>query len=500
MKAGWRGWGMFIAGALLLQACASERPPRLSREELLDPEACKTCHVDQFREWSGSMHAYAAEDPVFVAMNQRGQRETGGALGSFCVNCHAPMAVKEGATQDGLNLDQVPKKLKGVTCYFCHSVDGVDGTHNNPLTLASDRAMRGPFSDPVESRAHDSVYSGLHNRDTLESASMCGACHDIVTGHGAAIERTFTEWQASVFSKAPGGTTCGQCHMPQSPTLRPIAEAPGVFARRTHSHAVPGVDVALTPFPEMESQRKQIQDALDDTLQTALCVGPSFNPKVHVIIDNVGAGHSWPSGATQDRRAWTEVVAYEGAGVLYQSGVVPEGTAATTVWKSDPDMWLIRDCIFDPAGEEAHMFWEAASFEGNALPAKATFNQLDPRFYQTHVVRSFPRGSAGLGKMPDRVTLQVKLRPMGLEVIDDLIATGDLDPAVRANIPTFTIGKTATLEWTPETATETYLDDNNFPIRCVTRTNLNVAADRYPAFEPTRCKSPAAAAAQPLSP
>jgi hypothetical protein len=40
------------------------------------------------------MHAYAAEDPVFLAMNARGQRETQGALGAFCVNCHAPLAVQ----------------------------------------------------------------------------------------------------------------------------------------------------------------------------------------------------------------------------------------------------------------------------------------------------------------------------------------------------------------------------------------------------------------------
>ena len=34
----------------------------------------------------------AMDDPVFIAMNKKGQRETNGALGTFCVNCHAPMA------------------------------------------------------------------------------------------------------------------------------------------------------------------------------------------------------------------------------------------------------------------------------------------------------------------------------------------------------------------------------------------------------------------------
>src|SRR5262249_18849318 len=187
-----------------------------------------------YADWSGSMHAYASDDPVFVAMNKRGQRETKGALGPFCVNCHAPMAVQTGATKDGLNLAELSPSLKGVTCFFCHAVDAVNGTHNDPLHLAEDDAMRGPFGDPVDNTAHAAVYSTLHDRDQLESASLCGSCHDIVNDHGAAIERTFDEWKHTVFAHPGGGATCGQCHMEQSTHLEPVAQAPGVFARRYH--------------------------------------------------------------------------------------------------------------------------------------------------------------------------------------------------------------------------------------------------------------------------
>jgi len=58
-------------------------------------------------------------------------------LGKFCVNCHAPMAVHENMTTDGLNLDQLPPKLHGITCFFCHSVESVEGTHDDPLKLAT---------------------------------------------------------------------------------------------------------------------------------------------------------------------------------------------------------------------------------------------------------------------------------------------------------------------------------------------------------------------------
>src|SRR5439155_8964026 len=101
-------FGVVTLALAAAAACtsSSKTEPTLARAELLKPETCKTCHQDHFREWSGSMHAYASDDPVFLAMNKRGQRETAGALGAFCVNCHAPMAVREGATKDGLNLAQ----------------------------------------------------------------------------------------------------------------------------------------------------------------------------------------------------------------------------------------------------------------------------------------------------------------------------------------------------------------------------------------------------------
>src|SRR3954471_21936029 len=134
--------------AALAGACHSSGPSQLTRDELLDPQGCTTCHPNHYSEWAGSMHAYASEDPVFRAMNARGQRETNGQLGTFCVNCHAPMAVHEGATKDGLNLDSVPEQLHGVTCFFCHSVASVDGTHNAPITLANDNVMRAAIRDP----------------------------------------------------------------------------------------------------------------------------------------------------------------------------------------------------------------------------------------------------------------------------------------------------------------------------------------------------------------
>jgi hypothetical protein len=475
-----------LLALLALAACSSSSTPTtmLTRDQLLDPVTCQGCHPDAYSQWSGSMHAYSSKDPVFVAMNQRGQRETDGGLGTFCVQCHAPMAVHEGATTDGLNLDTLPNQLHGVTCFFCHSVDAVTGTHNNPLTLAADNVLRGPFSDPLAAgRTHLAEYSVLVDRETPDSATMCGSCHDIQAPPGGHIERTFQEWQASAFPTTLGNT-CGECHMPQSTDMVTVANVPNAPLRRAHDHSSPAVDVALTDFPNKPEQLAMVQSALNPTLQTALCVEPfGGGVKLSAIVDNAAAGHSFPSGSAQDRRAWFEVTAYSAGTVVYSSGVVPAGTPVVSI--PDPDLWLLRDCMFDADGGQVDMFWNAASYDGNALPGISTFDISSPDFYLGHKLRYFPPSGEPI-PTPDRITLAVHVTPIGLDVLNDLVATGDLDAGIPALMPTFDIGDT--LEWTADAGTHTYVDrDTGGIVFCATTTSLNVLADKFPAPVKTLC-------------
>jgi hypothetical protein len=458
-----------------------EPSTKLTREQLLDPETCASCHSDHYQEWSGSMHAYAADDPVFLAMNARAQREAN--LGDFCVKCHAPMAVREGLTTDGSNLPDLPRAVKGVTCYFCHSAESVTGTHNSPIELSSDGLMRAAIVDALPNSAHGSAYADLLDRKRLSSSDLCGSCHDIQNQHGVKVERTFGEWKESAFSRAPGGTTCGQCHMPESKELVPVASVSGAKARRRHSHEFPAVDVALGEFPNQKQQRAAIQDLLDTSVQSALCVrGAGANKTLMVILDNVAAGHSFPSGVAHDRRAWVELVGYQAGEPVYQSGVVPAGTSPTQL--GDPDLWLLRDCGYDDDGQHVEMFWDAKGVESLLLPGQQTFDPSDRRFYQTHVYRTYPRAGAALGVDLDRVELQLHLAPVGVDVVDSLIESGDLAPGIRERLTTFDVG--ARLVWTAATATETYIDQG-IPMSCISTTNLRAAADKVPAPGPEHC-------------
>jgi hypothetical protein len=206
---------------------------------------------------------------------------------------------------------------------------------------------------------------------------------------------------------------------------------------------------------------------------------------VRVVLDAVSVGHQWPSGATQDRRAWVEVRASRNGVPIYQSGVVPEGGTPTEV-ANDPDMWLLRDCMFGPDGGQVDMFWQAASIQGNELPALVSVNGLVNGTY-SHRTQLFPRNAAdgsalppgtpiivdGGAVEPDDVQVRVWIQPVGLDVLSDLIDSGDLDAGVLAAMPVFQVSLTGPdtaglLEWTPATATSEGPDPyDNTPLTCV---------------------------------
>ncbi|MEM6927696.1 MAG: multiheme c-type cytochrome [Myxococcota bacterium] len=419
-------------------------------EVLQDPETCRECHPDHHRQWSGSMHAYASEDPVFRALNALGQAETDGELGDFCVQCHAPLALERGLTTDGLDLDAVPESLQGVGCAYCHQVTAVAGTHNNPLRLTMDHTMRGGIADPIPNRVHDSTFSPLHDRDAPESSELCGSCHDVVTSSGAHIERTYAEWQQSVFATPGADLSCSRCHMRGVDGF--AAQVRRAAPRRVHEHAMPGVDVALTDFPEREDQRARVQEFLDDTLSASLCVLPSAGATTPVVVslDNVASGHSFPSGATSDRRIWVEIEAFSGEERIWSSGSMPEGQSVEA-FAAEPghdDVWRVHSTLLDADGSPTPFFWNAAAIdESRLLRTHTTLDPSDPAYIETAQSRNF----LVTGGVPDRIRMAVHVRPMPLDLLDELVDGGWLDPAVRDALPTFTLAPTR-LEWTPDVA------------------------------------------------
>jgi nitrate/TMAO reductase-like tetraheme cytochrome c subunit len=479
----------FASVAVLVAACSSDGgsadESTYTREKLLDPATCNECHQQHYTEWSGSMHAYSSTDPIFRAMNQRGQEETKGELGDFCVKCHAPMAVAEQATTDGLNLDSLPKELQGVTCYFCHQATDVADTHNNPLLLANDTTMRGGIKDPVPFKAHKSEYSPLlDGQDSDNSSKMCGSCHDIsVPAHfsGAAadvpLEQTYAEWTQTTFA-VPGKQrfSCGDCHVgadldgPQPVANPPNSKVTMPVRSKRHQHLFFAIDTAFGDFPctpgdtscpDKAQQTPRVQDGIDKSVRVQLCVQ---NPggAIALEVENLLAGHNMPSGASHDRRMWAEVHVFDGDKDVYQAGVVGEGQSAAAANAASIAAGFAKIpfmSFWDKAtkmdGTEAHMFWDVANIRRDSIPGQ------QPGFQPTIVnYKNFSIGAQTTHvAVPKKVTATLWLEPVGLDVIDDLIGTGHLpDDSIRKAMPRYAMiptrvldpSATATITWTHE--------------------------------------------------
>jgi hypothetical protein len=395
---------------LALAACASD-PPQMTQDQLMDPQACAQCHPTHVAQWSGSMHAYASDDPIFVAMNARFQREvaSSGADPSFCVKCHAPVALAQGATTDGTNLATLDAKLRGVTCFECHA--------------QSDGSLGGPLSDPAHGASHKSVYSASLDLADPSSSASCGTCHDVKNGHGATVEATFSEWQASLYAQPNPSVneTCGACHTESS--LGQAATTSGAPQRRIHDHSMAAFDVATTTFPNQDEQKTLVQQALDASIIAKLCVAqPTGAPNVTVTLDNAFVGHAFPSGAAHDRRVWVELHAY---------------AAGTDVL--DDSTWVMRTNLFDASNQPVKFLWQASTVDSSLLlPPPVTNDPNDPRYVHS-VSRTFaPPPSA------DRVTMIVHAQAFGDDVLADLVDGGDLSASV--SVPVFDLDGTK-LEW-----------------------------------------------------
>ncbi len=454
---------------LALAACTADKLPVKTLE---DPNTCAECHMQHFTQWSGSMHAYASDDPVFLAMNKRGQRDTQNQLGKFCLQCHAPMAVALGLVTDdnaaSFDPTTLPPQARGITCYFCHNVKKVQDDHNNGLVLALDQTMRGGVHDPVDSPAHNSTYDKQMDAYTDQSV-MCGSCHDVVTPRGIALERTYMEWQASIFSTTDPTRelpkTCTACHMQSDPSTTVIADKPGLNVKSRensfHLHEWPAIDQAMIDFPQLDEQSAAIKGILDPAI---LIVGPTpvaggvapggicLNPPGMLTVRMVTGtpGHMFPSGAAQDRRTWLEVIAYDAAGnILFQSGNVPDGMDPDPT--TDPLLVGFWDRTFQDSGAPAHFFWDVATVQSNLLKPPVTFDPSAPG-YDHSTTATFNVGAQYTNI--DKITARIRTRPLPFATLDQLVSTGDLDAAIASKFrePQYTLGSVyGAAEWTQAT-------------------------------------------------
>jgi hypothetical protein len=264
-----------------------------------------------------------------------------------------------------------------------------------------------------------------------------------------------------------------------------------------HDHTTPGVDIALSPFPQtgndtfdhavQAEHEARVRALLDTTLGVEVCVQamPGDASAVFVTLENASAGHAFPSGAALDRRVWVQLRAYRGDELLFESGAAGPREPVTSL--ADDNLWLFMDRIFDADDQPATHFWNAARIESALIPEPTTFDPAARDFLNNHVSRRYPRSrDASITGVPDRVEVLARVSPVGLEILEDLNRSGHLERELIDAAPTFDIIPnrhlaehpelsklaTVTFEWSQNVKdsgrfTTRILRDEAFPKDCV---------------------------------
>ncbi len=361
-----------------------EGPDNLDRELKLEdfamPESCAPCHPNHYDEWEGSMHAYAAIDPVFIKMQEHGQKETDKKLDQFCIQCHSPVASKLGHTPAGYKQEDLPPlALKSVSCTSCHSIVSVEEHKNAGAVFDPREGFRGSIPDPVSTPAHKSIYSEL-----FTSSDLCGACHNVVNGRDVIIENTYTEWQSS--PAAAAGQQCQDCHMPAYQGQAAV----GGPVREVHRHTFVGVDVALIDdFPDREEQARLVTELLRSAAQIDVTAPDSvraggFFP-LYVTITSLTAGHHLPTGAVADRQMWLAVTITDQATgeIVYQSGHLDANgdlydRHSEIAPNLDYDLVVFNQQLVGETGDDVFFSWEAFDERTVTIPP---LESVTPRYF-----------------------------------------------------------------------------------------------------------------------
>jgi len=364
--------------ALSMTACRKDTPVPASEEQALyrlsdftSAAACSTCHPRHYDEWSGSMHRYASNDPIWRLANNALQASTQGRLGKFCFQCHAGTAFVTGTTVPTFEFSDLPAIVReGVTCDFCHVLRPPYTTTDQVIQyrLSPGRTKYGTLLDPVPTGYHDHGYDPSYGR-----SEVCRQCHDLIVNN-VPVEITFTEWQNSPWGAM--SVECQQCHMP---TYTGQAAVGGPIRENLHRHDFVGVDVAITDFPNKAQQRAAVDSLLKNSVTMSLEAPPaapvndSILIAVHVTNDKTG--HNVPTSVFFFRQMWIQVTVYNGADTVYRSGhfdangdLMDKNSALQP--NADRDLTLFGGTLYRH-GQESNVF-ELDSLINNSIPPFAT--------------------------------------------------------------------------------------------------------------------------------
>lgn len=327
---------------------------------------CRSCHnsssstrpVTIYKDWSGSMMAQAARDPIFYAALAVANKYTsvsGNVAGEYCIRCHSPSGWLAGHSEDGTGQSLTGTDFDGIQCDYCHrSVDPLNPDSTVPfmsfpvpgygngmhVVQKFSSPKRGPYLYDSSNThpPHDAKFDSFQGKSEL-----CAVCHDVsnvfyaqdrinqAPYQYAPIERTYSEWLMSWYATQGDAGTCQSCHMKDTtgyacvylafPLHQDLAKHDLTGGNTFVPDILPDfyntLDTATLAFGKQRATA---------TLQRAAYLKiDSYHSGDSVIarvrITNL-TGHKLPTGYPDGRRMWINLIGKNAQGdTVYQSGV-----------------------------------------------------------------------------------------------------------------------------------------------------------------------------------
>lgn len=390
---------------------------------------CRRCHPDQVAEWAPSLHALAHFETIYDRYFIKASLETDQTIETFCAGCHTPLAVLNKnipfakAPQGPGDTTVNAVEAEGVQCEFCHTITGYKSVENGHYTLRPSSKLLGPLEN-ASSTFHEAEFSKLYRQP-----EYCGICHNVThPTNGIVLESTYSEWREGPYAQE--GIICQDCHMTDGISRRQVnpgkAATKGPSRGHVSRHFFVGPNIIFSDAPGADQLRERSMKLLQGAGELTIGEPERRGTELRIPIEvaNKRAGHYLPTGVTEIRELWLEVLVTDGAGAtIYHEGALDE--------QGDLDAKAIvyRTEVVDSEGNVTTKFWNAVK--------KLRDHRIPPRGSLTeHIVVPLDGSAAKASSLNIKAYLRYRsVSPSGLAEVG---APRDL-----VEIPVITIAEAA---------------------------------------------------------
>ena len=184
------------------------------KEASLRPEACGSCHPQQYADWKESLHSRAMGPGPWGQIIDLTQNSPEEAI--FCTTCHAPLSEQMPLIAKGTNKNErayarnphfdPQLQLQGITCAACHV--------RHHKRFGPPKAEGAPTNNYPSGMPN---HGGVQRTPYFEKAEFCKDCHQFdpentLLVNGKPMQDTYREWKNSIWGQ--GEASCQECHMP----------------------------------------------------------------------------------------------------------------------------------------------------------------------------------------------------------------------------------------------------------------------------------------------